>query len=314
MIVANCSHSDRMKHGHDKRGIQRYLCKACGKTFADEPAKPLGTMRLPLREGATALAMLLEGLSIRSAARLTGIDRDTIGALILTAGENCERFFLENVRGVAVEDCQCDELWSYIALKERKRMARHLGDALGDSWTFIAMDARSKLVLAYEIGRRDAVACYAFIDKLRDATKGYFQVSTDGFQGYKLGVPFGLGDRVSHGVLIKSYESTQTETRYSPAQIVSIEKHANFGDPDQDRVSTSYVERLNLTLRMQLRRFTRLTNGFSKSPRHHRAMQSIFFAWFNWVRVHGTIKTTPAVAAGLADRPWTVRELLERAA
>lgn len=314
MIVANCSHSDRMKHGHDKRGIQRYLCKSCGKTFADEPPKPLGTMRLPLRDGARVLSGLLEGLSIRSASRLSGIDRDTIGSLILTTGENCERFFLENVCSVAVEDVQCDELWSYIGMKERKRMAKHLSDEVGDSWTFIGIDATSKLVLAYEIGRRDAVACYAFIDKLRNATKGRFQVSTDGFQGYKLGIPFGLGDRVDHGVLIKSYESTQTETRYSPAQIVSIEKHANFGHPDEDRVSTSYIERLNLTLRMHLRRFTRLTNGYSKSLRHHRAMQSIFFAWYDFVRVHQTVRTTPAVAAGLAERPWTMRELLERAA
>ena len=140
-------------------------------------------------------------------------------------------------------------------------------------------------------------------------------LSSDGLAAYRLSVPFVLRDRVDYGQLVKNYASTQTATRYSPAQIISAEKKSRFGNPDHKRICTSHVERLNLSLRMHLRRFTRLTNGHSKSLKHHTAMQAIFFAWYNWCRKHETLgKNTPAMAAGLADKAWSIRELLEKAA
>lgn len=146
------------------------------------------------------------------------------------------------------------------------------------------------------------------------ATAGRFQMTTDGLTVYKHNVPFKIGSRVDFGQLVKTYASSQTETRYSPAKIIRAEKVARFGQPDPDRICTSHVERLNLTLRMNMRRFTRLTNGFSKTLDHHRAMQGIFFCWYNMVRVHETIKTTPAIQAGIATNRWTIKEMIQKVA
>ena len=172
------------------------------------------------------------------------------------------------------------------------------------------------MVLAFREGARDQDTCRSFLRQLNQATAGEsFQVSTDGLGAYTHNVPFELGSRVSFAQLIKNYASSQTETRYSPATIISAEKKARFGNPDMDRVCTSHVERLNLTLRMQSRRFTRLTNAHSKSLDHHKGMLAIFFAWYNFCRVHASLRgQTPAMASGLVGKPLTIVELLNAAA
>jgi IS1 family transposase len=172
----------------------------------------------------------------------------------------------------------------------------------------------TKLVLAHTIGQRDMATSVRFLKQLDKATSGRFQLSSDGLRSYSLNVPFVLGNRVDFAQLIKNFASTQTTVRYSPAKITGCEKIPQLGNPDEDRICTSHVERLNLTLRMNLRRFTRLTNGHSKSLKHHVAMQAILFAWYNFVRKHSTVKTTPAVASGIEDRAWSLRELIEKAA
>ena len=313
MIVQACQHNETKKHGKDRKGSQRFRCKLCGQTWVEDTPKPLGDMRISLKDACTVLGMLLEGMSIRAASRLTGLDRNTIHDLILVVGENCQRL-MDSIEGVEVSDVEVDETWSFIGLKEKRRAIRgYSAEEFGDSWTWIAIEANTKLVLAYRVGGRDADTCWAFLGRLRDATVGRFQLSSDGLAAYRLSVPFVLRDRVDYGQLVKNYASTQTTTRYSPAQIISAEKKARFGRPDHKRICTSHVERLNLSLRMHLRRFTRLTNGHSKSLKHHEAMQAIFFAWYNWCRVHETIKQTPAVASGLADKAWTISELLQQA-
>jgi IS1 family transposase len=185
---------------------------------------------------------------------------------------------------------------------------------MGDSWTFIGIDRNTKLVVAHKVGQRDSATCCEFLKQVDKATTGRFQVSTDGLAAYTNNVPFVLGNRVDFAQLIKVYSSTQETTRYSPASIISAERVPQFGNPDWDRICTSHIERLNLTLRMNLRRFTRLTNEHSKSLKHHTAMQAILFAWYNLCRKHSTIKQTPAMAAGLTEKIWTIRELLEKAA
>jgi transposase-like protein/IS1 family transposase len=315
MIVISCPHETLHKHGKDRLGNQRYKCAACGMTFVDEKVKPLGVLRIDPKAATTALSLLLEGMSIRSVQRLTGLCRDTLADLILHVGGNCERFLEKAVRSVPVQDVQMDEIWSFVSMKEKTRKTRDRAAEFGDSWTFIAIERQTKLVLCYEIGQRNNDTAVAALRKLSNATTGRFQLTTDGLAAYSLNVPFVLGTRVDFGQLFKTYASEQTQTRYSPATIISCEKKVAFGNPDEALISTSIIERFNLTLRMVLRRFTRLTNAHSKSLTHHSAMQAIFFAWYNFCRKHETLKgETPAMASGLTGRPWTVKELLERVA
>jgi IS1 family transposase len=195
-------------------------------------------------------------------------------------------------------------------------LKRNLPPSAGDSWTWFAIDADTKLILTYVVGKRDQTASDEFLSKLNAATTGKCQVTSDGFGSYTNGVPLHMGSRVDFAQLIKNYKTQQDVTRYSPATIASIEKVPRFGNPDEDRISTSYSERLNLSVRMHVRRFTRLTNAHSKTTRHHAAMVALFVAFYNFCRKHescGKGKQTPAMVAGKADRVWTIRELLAEA-
>jgi transposase-like protein/IS1 family transposase len=315
MIIAACTHEKSHKHGKDRQGNQRFKCALCGQTFVQQTAKPLGELRTSIKDAATVLGMLLEGLSIRSVERLTGICRKTICDMLLVVGENCQKLTDQLVKAVPVKDIQLDEIWSFVGCKERTRIKHAYDATIGDSWTFIAIDRDTKLVVAHRVGQRDNATCCAFLRQVDKATSGRFQLSSDGLGAYRLNVPFVLGSRVDFAQLIKNYAASQTTTRYSPAKIISAEKIAMFGRPNPDLICTSHVERLNLTVRMTLRRFTRLTNGHSKTLKHHTAMQALFFAWYNLCRRHEAIKgDTPAMAAGITSKAWSVRELLERAA
>jgi len=315
MIVISCQHETRHKHGKNKCGNQRYKCATCGATFVEEGG-PLGDMRVSMKNAATALGMLLEGMSIRSVQRLTGLCRQTLADLIVLVGENCQRLLDAKVKGVEVNDLQLDEIWSFIGCKEKTRVARGKSPVeYGDSWCFYGIERTTKLILAHQVGQRDSETCWAFLLKLKNAIgTGRFQLTTDGLRAYTSNVPFAFGMQVDFAQLIKVYSSTQETTRYSPAAIISTEKLPIFGEPEEDRISTSHIERFNLTVRMTLRRFTRLTNAHSKSLRHHTAMQALFVAWYNFARKHETLKgNTPAMASGLSDHVWTIKELLERA-
>ena len=309
---AACEHANYKKSGKNRNGTQRYKCKDCGVRFSDE--KPLGRMQISMDSASLALSLLLEGMSIRAASRISGIHRDTIGDLILVAGEKFQAFTDRSIVNVTVNDVQIDELWSFVGCKSKTAEARGYDD-LGDSWTFIAIERDTKLIIAHHVGNRNTAHTDQFLAKVRRAVNddNRYQVTTDGMGSYRYSVPFGLGSNIDFAQLIKKYAASQTETRYSPATIVSADKVPRFGNPDESRVCTSHVERANLTVRMQLRRFTRLTNGFSKCHDHHEAMQSIFFAHYNFCRTHMTLKSTPAMASGLASRPLTIREILEAA-
>lgn len=199
-------------------------------------------------------------------------------------------------------------------MKEKARFSKGASEELGDSWTFIAVERSTKLILTHTVGKRDRSTTLEFLSNFRETITGRFQFTTDGFGSYTNGVPMTFGDQVDFAQLVKNYENSQTEARYSPARIISTEKTIRFGNPDPAKICTSHIERVNLTIRMQCRRFTRLTNAHSKSLAHHAAMQAIFVGWYNFCRKHETVKSTPAVASGLATETWTIKHLVFAAA
>jgi transposase-like protein/IS1 family transposase len=309
-MIAACPHADRKKHGKDRKGNQRFRCKSCGTTFASDETRPLGDLRIDLDNAVMALNLLLEGMRVRATSRMTGFKVDTICNLILQVGENCQRYLDTQVRGLKVKDVEVDEIWSFVGCKNRTAADKGYNEDSGDSWTTIAIERNTKLVIAHQVGERDNTTICILLQKLADNTVGRFQLSSDGLASYKLNVPFLLRDRVDFGVVIKQYQSSQRTTRYSPASIIGIKKRAAFGNPEHKRIGTSIVERFNLTMRMQNRRFTRLTNAHSKSLKHHTAMQAIFIMWYNYARKHETIKQTPAMASGLIEKKWSLKDLV----
>ncbi len=311
-LAPKCTHENKAKHGKDRHGNQRWKCRDCGTTFTSNEQRPLGAMRIDMDKAAVVLNMLLEGMSIRACERITGMKADTICDLIVHVGENCDRFLEAVVVNVPAKTAELDELWGFIGCKDKTKKARGRTDDCGDSWTWCAIDADSKLILSHAVGQRDESTCLRFLQRLNGATLGQIQITSDGLALYTNNVPFELGSRVSFAQLIKSYSASQSETRYSPAMITGIEIVPRFGNPDLDKVSTSYAERFNLSVRMHVRRFTRLTNAHSKSARHHAAMTALFVAWYNFCRRHQSVgNRTPAMAAGLADRVLSIKELLE---
>ncbi len=217
------------------------------------------------------------------------------------------------VSHVPVEDVQADELWCFVGMKEKtKKRLGVLNAELGDAYTFLAHDRKSKVVLSWHLGRRTAEDASSFMAKTAAACEGRFQLTTDGFNGYPAAVEEHLGGRVDYAQLVKVYsgEGVDSERRYSPPSIISAEKVAISGEPEESRVCTSHVERHNLHIRMQMRRFTRLTNAFSRKRDNLRAALALHFAAYNFCWMHSGIRCTPAMAAGLVRKPWKVGELL----
>jgi IS1 family transposase len=261
------------------------------------------------------LKMLLEGCSIRSTERMTGIHRDTIMHMMVAAGENCQAFLEETLVDLEVDDLECDEVWGFVGMKEKTRQRKKASEEYGDCYVFTAIERTTKLLVTWHVGKRCPQDTRLFAGKLNNATSGRFQLSSDGYTPYTIAIPAALGSRITYGQLVKVYGTPQDgQKRYSPAMIIDCRKKALVGRPDWDRICTSHVERNNLHFRMTVRRMTRLTNGFSKKLENHEAMIALAIAYYNFCWKHGTLNTSPAVAAGLTDHVWTVRELLENAA
>lgn len=314
-VTMNCPTCDVRcaSFGKHRNGLRRFRCGECGKTYTEAHEKPLGEMTLPIEKAILVLRMLLEGASIRSVERTTDVHRDTIMKLLVLAGEKCEKIMAEKIRNVVVRDLECDEVWSWIA-KKQKRVCPEDDPSFGDCYVFTCIERTSKVILNVTMGKRDQRTTDAFIEGVRQATsaRSKFQITTDGFAPYRSAITTTLHDRITgYAMLIKVYRASQEgEARYSPAEVQSVEVVPVAGDCDPDRICTSIIERSNLSLRMGLRRFTRLTNGFSKKFENHWAAVILWYTYYNFCRVHQSLRVTPAMAAGIADHPWEIAELL----
>ncbi|MGO9130092.1 MAG: hypothetical protein ACLQIS_10205 [Bryobacteraceae bacterium] len=299
--------------GKHRNGLRRFRCPQCHKTYTEAHKPALEGSYIPQERVELALRLLIEGKSIRSTERITNLDRNTIMRLLVLAGEKCEKLLGRLLVNVQVKDVECDEIWGFILKKEgHKRPEEAENETIGDAYTFVAMERHSKLVLNFALGRRNQATTDIFVEGLRAATSAQeFQVTTDGFQPYITAFDNTLSDRVNFAQLIKVYRSSpEGEHRYSPADVVSTEVVPVLGNPIPSRTCTSIVERQNLTMRMQMRRLTRLTNAFSKRWENHWAALCLHFAFYNLCRIHGSLRVTPAMEAGIADHVWTIEELL----
>ena len=299
------------RFGKNRNGSQRYRCLDCKRTYSEAPADRVQGSTIPLGTICKTLQLLIEGCSVRSTERISGLHRDTILRLLVIAGERCEKLMGRKIVNVPVKDVQCDETWGFIQ-KKQKAVTPDDDPNFGDAYCFVAIERHTKLVLNFALGKRNQETTDIFIEGLRGATSSQdFQVSAHGFQPYVSAIDTTLGDRVDFAQIIKVYRATpEGERRYSPAEVVSTEVVPVIGHPDPKRVCTSHIERQNLTMRMQIRRLTRLTNGFSKMWENHWAALCLHFAYYNFCRIHSTIRVTPAMEAGIADHVWTIDELL----
>lgn len=260
------------------------------------------------------ISALVEGASVRSTERMTGVHRDTICRLLVRVGNACEAMLDEKMRNLSCRRIEVDEIWSYVGKKQGHLTKQDDTSKVGDFYTWVALDAETKLVPSYLVGKRDGDTGNAFMDDLASRLRNRVQISSDGLRVYAEAAERIWGVGVDYATIVKSYQPEALGSgRYSPPKVSSVQKEPRIGWPDMDTVSTSYVERQNLTMRMSMRRFTRLTNGFSKKAENLRAAVSLHFAHYNMVRIHRSLRVTPAMEAGVEDRPWKIADIVDLA-
>ena len=272
---------------------------------------------LPIEKQVACIGALAEGQSMCAISRLTGIHGDTIGRLALRVGNACAEIMDEKMHGITCSKIQMDEIWGFIGKKQKNLKPSDEAKGLGDVWTFVAIDADTRMVPAYRVGKRDAYTANCFVEDLAARLDGErVQISTDALAAYTDAIERGFGSEADYGQIVKTYGATDMEgrRRYSPAEIVHITRKVVSGKPDQNHISTSYVERQNLTMRMHMRRLTRLTNAFSKKLENFKSAVSLHFAYYNFVRMHKSLRCTPAMAGGVTNTIWSIRDLVEAAA
>ena len=259
------------------------------------------------------LHLLCEGNSIRSVTRLTGASKNTVIKLMIDAGKACAAYHDANVKGLNSKRIQVDEIWSFTYAKQKNVAgAKAAPDGAGDTWTWTAIDADSKMIVSYFIGGRDGECAMWFIDDLRTRLANRVQLTSDGLKSYLEAVEGAFGGEIDYAILHKIYGNSpdSAKGKYSPAECIGTQKYHIEGEPDMKHVSTSYVERNNLTMRMHMRRFTRLTNGFSKKVENHAYAVALHMMYYNFVRLHSKLRTSPAMAAGVSTKLWEIGDIV----
>jgi IS1 family transposase len=269
--------------------------------------------RLSLAARVQVLSALVEGNSIRATSRMTGASKSTILRLLADVGDACDRYLDETMRDLTCVRVQADEIWTYVHAKERNlKPEMRDNERVGDLWTWVAIDADTKLVVSWVLGKRSYDFCQIFVRDLAKRVKSYVQLTTDGLGMYKENVRRAFGHRVDYGTEVKVFgidETDEPNRKYSPLVVKEMRRTQVFGAPDPNHITTAHIERQNLTMRMSMRRFTRLTNAFSKKAHNLHRNLAIHFMHYNFCRRHMTLKTTPAIAHGLTDRIWTLHDL-----
>lgn len=270
---------------------------------------------LPRERQIAVVNALVEGCSIRSTERMTGVNRETVGTLLGRVGSGCADLMNDTMRDLDCDRLEIDEIWAFVHKKQRHVRAEEDASQVGDTWTFVAIDADTKLVPSFLVGKRDAESAQAFISDVASRLRNRVQISTDGLRTYIEPIREAFAAKgVDYAQLHKTYEADAIGPgRYSPPKVTGTEKTPIFGEPVAELVSTSYVERQNLTIRMGVRRYTRLTNAFSKKLANHVAATALHYAHYNFVRRHQTLRCTPAMEAGVTSTMWTTADLLEAA-
>lgn len=267
---------------------------------------------LKIEKQEAAIAALVEGVSIRSVERMTGVHRDTIIRLMVKVGRNCETILDTHMHNLKCQNLEVDEIWCYVGKKQRHLQDTDNALELGDQWVFVALDADSKLIPSYIVGKRTTDNAEAFMKDLAGRLDNRVQLSSDSLATYINAVEDAFGIGVDYGQIVKAYEAEPSGAgRYSPPQVVGADKITISGKPNMSRISTSHVERQNLTIRMQIRRFTRLTNAFSKKLDNLKAAVALHFAHYNFVRIHSSLRCTPAMEAGITNHIWSIKELID---
>ena len=267
--------------------------------------------RLTTEQQTRVVAALVEGNSIRSTARMTGIARNTITTLLLDLAEACAGYHDRYVRNLKVRRLQCDEIWNFVGAKAKNASPEKKAEGWGDTWTWTALDADTKLCISYLVGGRDLGWATEFMQDCASRITNRVQITTDGHRAYLEAVENAFGADIDYAQLQKIYGAAiENETRYSPARCIGCDMKVVSGNPDPKHVSTSFVERQNLSMRMSIRRFTRLTNAFSKKVENHAAAVALWFMYYNFCRVHQTLRVTPAMEAGISTHVWTIEELV----
>jgi IS1 family transposase len=258
------------------------------------------------------ISLLCEGSSLRSITRITGVSLNTVTKLLIDTGAACQTFHDETVRNVASKRIQCDEIWSFTYAKQRNvETAKAPPDQAGDTWTWTALDADSKLIVSWLVGGRDAGYAHEFMQDVAARLSNRVQLTTDAHKAYLTAVEDAFGADVDYAMLVKLYgEAPSPAGRYSPAQCIGSKKAPVEGRPDAAHISTSYVERQNLTMRMHMRRFTRLTNAFSKKIENHASAVALHCTFYNFVRIHKALRCSPAMAAGVTTKLWDVKDIV----
>jgi IS1 family transposase len=269
--------------------------------------------KLSIDERTRIVSALVEGNSMRAVARMADVSRNTVDKLLRDLGRACSEYEDKAFRNLNSKRVQCDEIWSFVYAKEKNCTHEHKTKGAGDIWTWVALDPDSKLVPCWFIGQRHAGCAFHFLSDLKDRLSNRVQLTTDGNRAYLHAVEDVFGTEIDYGMLQKIYGATPEgpQTRYSPAICMGARKAVITGKPDFAHISTSYVERQNLTMRMSMRRFTRLTNAFSKKVENLEAAVALHYMHYNFCRIHQTLRVTPAMEAGVSDHVWTLEEVID---